>query len=242
MAIGAKIQDNNHHLFEDTIAMNTNTNETSIMNGSGIIDGLDINATEIMDMDEGIRVTNALWYMLVAGYVLPYFGFLTFFVVTYFWVQEFPIGFCIDCLSILKYTEKNKEESSKIEKIKVFVQFAELKRQFEHLQNTSWCSKFSYPFRTPQMVILCIIYVILQFTFTICADTSSGEDGPLGGRNWNYFYLVAILVANFYAFAVAIFWSVIIISVIALIAALIALIIIIITCYIICICFIKNAD
>ena len=26
----------------------------------------------------------------------------TFFVVTYFWVQEFPIGVCIDCISIVE--------------------------------------------------------------------------------------------------------------------------------------------
>ena len=90
------------------------------------------------------------------------------------------------------------------------------------------------------MVVLCIMYMILQFTFTICADTSSGEDGPLGGRNWNYFYLVALLVTNFYAFAVALFWSAIIIGVITLIAALIGLIIIIATCYLICVCFFTD--
>ena len=55
-----------------------------------------------MVIDDTIHVSGTLWYMLVAGYVLPVFGLLTFFVVTYFWVQEFPIGFCINCLSVLK--------------------------------------------------------------------------------------------------------------------------------------------
>lgn len=207
VAIGAKIRDDNSHLFEDE------------MN------------------DDTIHVSGTLWYMLVAGYVLPVFGLLTFFVVTYFWVQEFPIGFCIDCLSVLKASgidevlkpgETKKEAASNIDKIKGFVQFAELKRQFKDLRQKGWSDKFFYPFKTSQMVIICLIYALLQFSFIICAGNSTSGNGPLGGGYWEIFYTIGIIVgflANFYVFLVALLWSAIIISVIVFIAILISLII-----------------
>lgn len=46
--------------------------------------------------DESIHVSGFLWYMIVAGYVAPMMGNLTFFIVTYYWTQEFPIGLYVD--------------------------------------------------------------------------------------------------------------------------------------------------
>ena len=207
IAIGAKIRDDNSHLFEDEVS------------------------------DDTIHVSGTLWYMLVAGYILPVIGLLTFFVVTYFWVQEFPIGFCIDCLSVLKapdvddvkdFGKTKKEAASKIDKIKGFVHLAELKRQFKDLRQKPWCDKFFYPFKTPQMVIICLIYAFLQLSFIICAGISTSGNGRLGGGYWEIFYAIAIIVgfiANFYVFLVALLWSAIIISVIAFIAILLSLII-----------------
>ena len=207
IAIGAKIRDDNSHFFEDT------------------------------ESDDTIHVSGTLWYMLVAGYVLPVFGLLTFFVVTYFWVQEFPIGFCIDCLSVLKASgidelakseETKKKVASQIDKIKGFVHFAELKKQFKDLRQKAWSDKFFYPFKTPQMVIICLIYAFLQLSFIICAGISTSGNGRLGGGYWEIFYTLAIIVgfiANFYVFLVALLWSAIIISVIVFIAILLSLLI-----------------
>ena len=52
--------------------------------------------------DGSISVSGNLRYMIVAGYVLPVFGLFTFFVVTYYWEQKFPIGIYVDILSILQ--------------------------------------------------------------------------------------------------------------------------------------------
>ena len=45
---------------------------------------------------QAVCASPTLWYMLAAGWIMPICGFLTFFIVTYYWVQQFPIGLCID--------------------------------------------------------------------------------------------------------------------------------------------------
>ena len=207
IAIGAKIQDDNSHLFEDEVN------------------------------DDTIHVSGTLWYMLVAGYVLPIFGLLTFFVVTYFWVQEFPIGFCIDCLCLLKtpginnlvdFGETKEKVASKIERINGYIDLSDLTKDFKDLRQKARSDKFGYPFKTPQMVIICLIYAFLQLSFIICAGISTSGNGPLGGGYWGIFYFIAVIVgfiANFHVFLVALFWSAIIMFVIAFIAILLSLII-----------------
>ena len=230
IAIGAKIRDDNSHLFKNT----TNIKETSL------------NSTESSAMEnDSIYVSGTLWYMLVAGYVLPVFGLLTFFVVTYFWVQEFPIGFCIDILSVLKapdiddvkdFGKTKKEAASKLEKIKKFVHIAELKKQFKDLRQKAFFRKFLYPFFTPQMVIICLIYALLQFSFIICAHTSTSGNGPLGGGHWTTFYVIAVIVgyiANFYVFIVASAWIITIIAV-TISTALLIHFFLLVCCFYIC--------
>ena len=152
VAIGAKIRFDNRHLFE---------------------------SSDTDSKDESVHVSPFLWYMLVGGYVLPVFGFFTFFIVTYFWVQEFPIGVCIDLLSLLRmpgmehitnFTKNTKEHVDKMKRITKHVQLAELKTQFRDLHQMSWFKhKFLYPFKSPTLVILSIFYTVLQLGFFVCA-------------------------------------------------------------------------
>ena len=53
------------------------------------------------DKDNTIHISGYLWYMIIAGYILPYCGFLTFFIVNFYWAREFPIKFYIQILSVL---------------------------------------------------------------------------------------------------------------------------------------------
>lgn len=227
ISIGAKIHDDNRHLFEDA------------------------------NTDKSIHTSGYLWYMLVAGYFLPVFGLLSFFVVTYFWVQEFPIGICIDFLSILQLPDINdvlnikeatEEGSKRIDKINKYVHLAELKRQFKNLRETYWFEKFTYPFKSLQMVILCMIYTLIYLGFFICAGVFSGETGtdmgPLGGGSWNGFYgftIVVSVLANLYVFSVALFWVGIIAVVIAIIAIIAAIVIAVLIIYCIALCCLSVA-
>ena len=131
IAIAAKISDDNRHLFEDhttnSPVVSNSTNSSLLMNASA-------KYNNISSVDDSIHVSSNLWYMLVAGYVLPVLGFLTFFVVTYFWVQEFPIGICIDTISLLlmptagvddvmKPKNTQKEVTKKLERIKEYIRY-----------------------------------------------------------------------------------------------------------------------
>ena len=188
--------------------------------------------------DEPIRISTNLWYMIVAGYLLPVFGLLTFFVVTYFWVQEFPIGVCVDVLSILEapgmdevldLKNKKAEGGQKLSKINRYIHFSELKKQFKTLRTTGFLDKFGYPFGSPQMVIVSMVYALLQLGFVIAASRSLGGD-------WAVFYVPAGIIgylANIYVLTVAALWSLIIMGVILVVASIIAFIIfcfLLITC------------
>lgn len=218
IAIGAKIRDDNRHLFEN--AVNPEQPSTIIDNGTNgtnttiptiVNTTIPTTLTTDMEINKNIHVSVALWYMLIGGYISPVFGLLTFFVANSFWVQEYPIGFCIDCLSVMNITKRNEGESI-VDQIK-------LKDDFKSLRQKTFCNKFSYPFKSPQMVLVCIAYTLLQLGFIISAGVSSV--GPLGGGGWLLFYIVAIImgfIANLHVFTIAIFWNTIIITVIVLIA------------------------
>ena len=221
IAIGAKIRDDNRHLFENAV----NPEEPSTINGTnGTNTTIPIPTTLITDVEinKSIHVSGTLWFMLIDGYVFPVFGVITFFVANYFWVQEYPIGFCIDCLSIMNITKRN-ESGSIVDHINRYFHVVELEEEFKLLREKTFREKFSYPFKSPQMVIVCIAYTLLQLGFVICAGISSV--GPLGGGGWLFFYIVAIImgfIANLQVLTIAIFWNTIIIAVIVYIAIFIA--------------------
>ena len=214
IAIGAKIRYDNRHLFESD------------------------------NNDDEIRVSPYLWYMLVAGYIMPVCGLLTFFIVNYYWVQEFPIGLCIDILSllelpgvdhILRPDKELKDSHEKAKRIMRFVHFAELKKDFKGMHGKDWCNKFMYPFSSPILVFLCIVYSICLLFFIIFATLAVSDDGDtmtvvLNGGNWVYFYIGAIIfgiIVNTYVFVVTIAWMIIIGAVILLITVLVWLIVMI---------------
>ena len=206
VAISFRIEYDNQHLFNTT---NVNMNMENTTNA---------NNTDI-NMDRSIRVSNYLWYLLVGGYILPILGFFTFFIVTYFWVQQFPIGLCIDLLSLLKmpgmeditnFRESTKESKGKMDKILHFIKFEDLKRDFSGLRKRSWFfDKFAYPFQNPVLVVLCMCYAALQFAFVVCAFPPFPE-AIISMRYWPLVYVISVFiggVANMYVFVVAFLWT-----------------------------------
>ena len=53
------------------------------------------------DTDGTIHISNYLWYMLVAGYILPLCGLGSYFIVSYYWAREFPMKLYIQILEVL---------------------------------------------------------------------------------------------------------------------------------------------
>ena len=175
--------------------------------------------------DESIFVSPYLWYMIVAGYVTPVLGFFSFFLVTYYWAQEFPIALCLDMISLWKM-KRGPEE---------FINFGErvlnprdrltssmgflymLVRDYIELHDEKWWFKFTYPFRTPVIVFLCIIYAFLHIGFAVSsflvldrADKALAHPGLFSWPWLIYVYACAGfgVVANIYAFTVAAFGTV----------------------------------
>ena len=52
--------------------------------------------------DDPINVSPFLWVVMVLGWVIPLAGVFMFFIVNYYWTQQFTIGFWIDMISLLQ--------------------------------------------------------------------------------------------------------------------------------------------
>lgn len=196
--------------------------------------------------DTSINVSPLLWYMLVAVTVLPVYGFFTFFIVANYWVQQFPISFCIDLIKALKMPKAEEMfdlksiaedgASNVIAKIFKFVQPDELEIQYNKLQNERFSTKFVYPFQSPGMIFICIVYFVAQLAFAyIAALTGTG-----GNLEWFFgFYFTATalgFIFNVYSFLVSIAWLMIMTS---LIASIIPIILVLILYFVCCL---KNED
>ena len=205
------------------------------------------------DQDNTIHVSSYLWYMIIAGYILPFCGFLTFFIVNFYWAREFPIKLYIQILSVLSSPDASfiffpketlgkggkggdEEQEGVIAKWREIVQHVNtidlkngLIKDFKEMAQLDFLrDKLGFPFRSPGLIILCIIYAVLQLTFIICATQNDvGDDVILNGGGWTIFYVCAIIlggIANVYTFLVAYLWLFIIAFVIATILAIIAMV------------------
>ena len=155
--------------------------------------------------NEEIQVTSFLWYMMAAAYVLPTMGLFTFFIVTYYWSQQYPVGYRIDMISIFKMTEYGMTDLSRIgeeitqknekmlkalggevegKRAKIIAKmdgllFKPLQDDFQELFRKNWGVKFLYPFKTPMLVFACFVYFALQLAFVVCAAQSVDEMGEV---------------------------------------------------------------
>ena len=187
-----------------------------------------------------LNVSGFLWFMLASGYVLPVFGVLTFFIVTYYWVQEFPIGLCVDVLRLLQMSDVNtlfypKESTTEIkQKVKSIAKYLKktaLKQEFRDMHNKAVSNKFLFPFKSPCLIVLSIIYSSLHLGFIICTVLTFDDNTKIvpvvlnEGLGWTIFFGCAIgleVLANIYVFAVAALWVMIIAGIIVLLTLIIS--------------------
>jgi hypothetical protein len=206
------------------------------------------------DPDQSIYVSGYLWFMIISGFFLPFMGFLSFFVVTFYWTQEFPIGIYVDMISLMKMTACGGEEivkfGEKIEERKEYAQklctrFETLHTDYHNMRKVSWYEKFSYPFVKPGLILLCMLYASLLLAFITCAALTLDEAGDitiliLNGGGWAIYYLLAVIfgvIANIYILLVVAFWVIVITTILVLIAVAVAVLSVTMWCYFACICF-----
>ena len=183
--------------------------------------------------NDELTISSHLWCMITIGYFLPIMGILTAFSTTFFWAQEFPVGLCLDLVSITEIIAKNSSESTDLKKtlkvIDKFLNVDHLMEDYHNLRQKGFLKKFLYPFRTPTLVTICMIYAILVTAFVVSAGVSSTEGSLqsqiLNGGGWIVCYILTILLfiaTNAYATLVAATWTAVISAIFLVILMFIA--------------------
>ena len=197
-------------------------------------------------VEEPFPINGQLWYMLVAGYIAPILGLFSFYLVTFYWFQEFPIGICIDFIEALNNnTLMERGLREKISAISNHLHFSQLIQEFEEIK-TSCCLKFLYPFQSPFAVIFSFILLFVHAVFIIIAFISI--DSSL---SWTFWFLVStacvIYIMNLYAFSIVFVWWVILNMATVAAAVVFAVVgtvvgLIFIALLLLCVCLFSSSD
>jgi hypothetical protein len=184
-------------------------------------------------LDVPLHISNELWFMLVAGYIMPFLGILSFFIPTFYWVYEHENGLCLDILGLLNMPgidhllfpdEEIKEACESIREIALKLNDGnKLRESFEKLRNVNFCNKVSYAFRNPFLVVACLVYAFAQLAFVIIAIITIQNESP----GTVIYYILSVIIgilANVYVFLVAALWTTVVIGILLAIALVIALI------------------
>ena len=127
-----------------------------------------------------VQFSPFLWYMIVSGWFLPLVGIAAFFLVNYYWVQEFSVAFFIDMMSMLQGegfaevvfggegVEASKEKAMDfVDKI----QLVDSKNQFNDLKknkDNTFSTKILFPLKMPVVAGMAFLYDILFLSFIAC--------------------------------------------------------------------------
>ena len=184
-------------------------------------------------LDSPLHISGELWFMLTAGYIMPFLGILSFFIPTFYWVYEHQIGLCVDFLSLLMMRgidhilfpngEEIKEVYESIQKIGLKLRDGKkLRDDFKRLQGISFCNKLSYAFRNPLLVVACLAYSFAQIALVVVTIITM-ENVDLSTIIYYVISIVIGILANVYVFLVAALWIAVIVGILA-IAPIIALV------------------
>ena len=185
-------------------------------------------------LDSPLYISGELWFLLIAGYIMPFLGIVSFYIPTFYWVYEHENGLCIDFLSLLTMPgidhilfpdgEEMKEAYESIRKIASKLHDGnKLRESFKSLKNLGFLNKLSYAFRNPFLVVACLAYSFAQFAFVVVTIVAIQNEN-LGTI---IYYIISIIIgvlANVYVFLVAALWTTVIVGILVAIASVIALI------------------
>ena len=143
-------------------------------NPAMIVDGSKNNVTT---EDDSMRASPFLITAIVLGWIIPLAGVFVFFIVNYYWMKEFSIGFWLNMISLLQgesFAETvfgGNGLSAAEEKALQFVedtQYKQVKKQLLRFKSTPVWIKFFYPARIPITAITGLLYDILLLIFIVC--------------------------------------------------------------------------
>ena len=135
------------------------------------------NGTNMTADDSGIIASPFLVTAIILGWILPLAGIFAFFIVNYYWMKEFSVGFWLNMTSLLQgesFAETvfgGSGLSAAEEKVQEFIedsQYKEVKKQLIRFKSTPVWIKFFYPARIPITAISGLLYDILLLAFIAC--------------------------------------------------------------------------
>ena len=189
--------------------------------------------------DSGMRASPFLITAIILGWIIPVAGVSAFFVVNYYWMKEFSIGFWVNMVSLLQgesfaETVFGGEGDAPKQKALEFVeksQYKKVKKQLERFKGPSVLTKFFFPARVPVTAISGLLYDIALLTFIACLmltyDSGDGsvrlvifKDDPIMTAVFMV-SVITIILANIHVLIllnIVLFMVVLILAIAALIA------------------------
>ena len=170
LVIATKINNENPQESGSTMNKTSGGNGTAMANKSLTVGG---------DQEGGFNI-NASPFLITAvvlGGIIPLAGVSAFFVVNYYWMKEFSIGFWLNMISLLQgesFAEAvfgGEGLSTTKDKALDFVensQYKKVKKQLKRFKAPSIWTKFFFPIRVPLTAVSGLLYDTALLTFIAC--------------------------------------------------------------------------
>ena len=135
------------------------------------------NSTNSSSSDDDTNASPFLITAMVLGWIIPLAGVVVFFVVNYYWMKEFSIGFWLNMISLLQgesFAEAvfgGEGLSATKEKALDFVektQYMKVKKQLKRFKAPSVWTKIFFPVRVPVTALSGLLYDIALLAFIAC--------------------------------------------------------------------------
>ena len=130
-----------------------------------------------LSMNTGINASPFLIIAIILGGIIPIAGVLAFFVVNYYWMKEFSIGFWVNMVSLLRGKsfaqavfggEGVSEAKNKVKEFLEKSKHQQVKGQLKRFKTPSVWTKFFFPARIPLTALSGLLYDIILLTFLAC--------------------------------------------------------------------------
>ena len=187
---------------------------------------------------ESYNASPILWAVMIGGWVIPFLGVVSFFIVNYYWMQQFATGIYVEMISLLQtpsvaeslFQSKSEMSQETEERSKQFLEKMQHKKVQEEYENevdtTSRFSKLIHPLKVPGFIFLCILYNLFLGTFLACLLLTY-DNGNVSVVSLDEFegialvvLIIIITIANIHIMFLTIFSFVLIIIVFIIIALL----------------------
>ena len=148
-----------------------------------------------------------LWAVILGGWAIPFLGVATFFLVNYFWAQQFSVGFFIELMALLQEgdvaesmmqskDQMKAEAEERSKQILEKMQFKKVKEEYKVMESESSFSKLSYPIKVPSFILLCMLYNITLggFFASLLLTSRNGHVVPVEFNDYKAIALLIIVI------------------------------------------------